>query len=252
MQKQRVIVALAVALVVMVAGCAEVEPQTIEVTREVEVPQIVEVTREVTRQVTQVVQEVVTEEVEVTRLVTVAPTPTATSAVSVDEKFAANYVATQEQGGVRIELTRVLCMSREAFQEERDISDEQWEEEGKPWFGDPKSMCEFVLTVKNDSGGVRNIYPDQADVIIGNEQIDLLSASLPIPSWEDVSGELQPGVVRIGGFWFSVKRAEVSEIDQVTYIIDPPSDADYSSHGSEFRFEFSTEGWGFEPLPEDL
>lgn len=234
-------------LAVLAPGCAEPEPQTVEVTREVEVPQTVEVTREVTQEVTRMVEQEVTREVEVTRLVTAEPSATPTARASSVE-FAANYVATQEQGGVEIELVRVLCMARAAYQEEFDVPDDELES----WLGDPKTVCEFILKVQNKADGARNIYPDQGDVIIGDEQIDILGQSAPISNLEDISGEMQPGIMRIGGFWFGVRRSEVDEIDRMTYIIDAPSDEDYSTRGSQFRFEFSTEEWGFEPLPEDL
>jgi hypothetical protein len=70
MQKRLPLAVLAVALFVVLSGCAEPERQTVEV------PQTVEVTREVTREVTKVVEQVVTQEVEVTRIVTAEPTDT--------------------------------------------------------------------------------------------------------------------------------------------------------------------------------
>lgn len=251
MQKRNPFVVLAITLLVVLPACAEPEPQTIEVTREVEVPQTVEVaqTVEVTREVTKIVEKVVTEEVEVTRVVTAEPTSKPTAAVPANEKFAANYVATQEQGGVIIELSRVLCISTRRALQEFGISEEV---AARQLGADAVTACEFILTVENTANSVRIIYADQGDVVIGNEQIDLAARSVGIKDREAVSGKLQPGVVRIGGLWFGVKRSEVDEIDQMTYIVDPPLDADYSRRGGEFRFEFSTEGWGFEPLPEDL
>ena len=67
-------------LPVLASACAQPEPQTVDVTREVEVPQTVEVTREVTKIVEQTVQQTV----EVTRMeqVVVTATPTSTPASS--------------------------------------------------------------------------------------------------------------------------------------------------------------------------
>lgn len=65
MQRRSLLVVLAAALIVTVTGCAKREPQVVEVTRQVEVPHTVEVTREVTR----VVEKLARETVEVTRLV---------------------------------------------------------------------------------------------------------------------------------------------------------------------------------------
>jgi hypothetical protein len=66
------LIAAAVVLVIAVSACGEPEPQTVEVTREVGVPQTVEVTREVTK----IVEKVVKETVEVEVVVTATPRPT--------------------------------------------------------------------------------------------------------------------------------------------------------------------------------
>ena len=108
-------------LLIFLAACAESPPQVAEVTREVEVLQTVEVIQEVTT----VIEQVVTREVEVTRLVTVEPTPTAAQDPAGQEQIAANYLDSQEQGSVSVELTRVLCMSRQAFLADRDLGDEK-------------------------------------------------------------------------------------------------------------------------------
>lgn len=68
MQKRNLLLILAILLIVGLAGCAEPEPQILQV------PQTVEVTREVTREITTVVEQVVTQEV--TRIVTAEPTDT--------------------------------------------------------------------------------------------------------------------------------------------------------------------------------
>ncbi len=67
MRTRNLLVVLAITLLVVLPACAEPEPQTVEVTREVEVQQTVEVTREVTR--------IVEETVEVEVVVTATPTP---------------------------------------------------------------------------------------------------------------------------------------------------------------------------------
>ena len=76
MRRRGSIVVLVVLLLFAVSACAQPEPETVEVTREIEVAQMVEVTREVTR----VVERVAKETVEVTCIehVVVTATPTRT------------------------------------------------------------------------------------------------------------------------------------------------------------------------------
>jgi hypothetical protein len=68
MRKRSLLVVLTITLLVVLPACAEPESEIVEVTREVEVLQTVEVTREVTK--------IVKETVEVEVVVTVTPTPT--------------------------------------------------------------------------------------------------------------------------------------------------------------------------------
>lgn len=242
--KKQVAALAVVALVIAVSGCAEPQPQTIEVTREVAVPETVEVTR----QVTEVVKAVVTQEVEVTRLVTAEPTPTPTAAVSAQDVFAANHIASQEQGSVTMELVRVACTTRSAFEDWSSAT----EEEINTWYGDSTAVCEFILKVENKADTSRSVYP----------------RSRHCRDWQRAGGLDGPVYVdqRHGrriwraaarssaywGFWFGVRRSEIDQIDRITYIVDAPTDEDYGTRGGNFRFEFSTEGWGDEPFPEDL
>lgn len=69
MRKRNLLFVLTITLLVVVTACSEPEPEPVEVTRQVAVPQTVEVTREVTR--------IVEEEVVVTA--TPTPTPRATA-----------------------------------------------------------------------------------------------------------------------------------------------------------------------------
>ena len=80
MQKSSPLIVLAIASLIVLSACAEPTPQTVEVTRQVGVPETVEVTRQVTR----IVEKIVEETVEVTRIeqVVVTATPTSTSVPS--------------------------------------------------------------------------------------------------------------------------------------------------------------------------
>lgn len=77
MLRQGVLASLAVAALLLVSGCAEVEPQMVDVTREVEVQTTVEVTRQVTRVVERIVKETVQVVVTATPRPSTEPTATA-------------------------------------------------------------------------------------------------------------------------------------------------------------------------------
>jgi hypothetical protein len=192
-------------------------------------------------------------EVEVTVVATPTPEPTNTPTPEPAQgdvlAIAANYVETQVQGGLEIQLVRVLCMDSEYFRNLQDMSVAEYSET----YGDTPTMCEFVLEINNTADGQRTIYPDQGTVIIGDEQVELNPFDIEgIKGLEDVSGDLYPGVRRVGGFWFGINRSTWDQITNITYVIDAPVDEDWNRQGEDFRFEIDTTGWGFEPFPEDL
>jgi hypothetical protein len=241
MQKRSLLVVLGLALFVAVSSCAESEPQTVEVTQLV--PETVEVTREVTRMVPETVE--VTRLVE--RVVTATPVPATPTPEPPDQgqAVAANYLGKQESGGIEIELVRVLFGDKEYVEEETgsDFGSD---------FEQVDTLGEFVLRITNSTDKAVTVYPDQGTVVIGDEQIDLDQWWHRIGNMEDVSGDLQPGVTRVGGFWFGVRRSDWDEIGKVLFLIDAPFDQDYDDLGSGFRFEIDISGMGFQPFPDDL
>ena len=242
----------AVLVLLLLIAC---QPQTIEVDREVEVTVITEVEIEVERTV--IVKETV--EVPVTRVVTATPTntpePTPTPEVpviaAVEGAIAANYLGMQDQGGVELEMVRVLCKDIEKFRSDHlasGVSESDMEE-----FSSSVTACEFILRITNNTEGAVTLYPNQGQVLINGEQIEPWGFFGTVGDpFEDTSGEIHAGVTRIGGFWFGVRRSAFDEVGTIKYIVSAPVDDDWDSLGEDFTFEISTDGWEFETIPDDL
>jgi hypothetical protein len=236
---------LLAAMVAAATACADSEHATVEVTRIIEVPQTVEVTRIVeqsvpeTVEVTRVIQEVVT---------ATPPPPTATPEQQDKQAVAKNYVAVQDSGGVEIELVRVLFGDKAWLEEEMDASFADCSSE----FENVDTVGEFILRVTNNTDEVITIYPDQGDVVIEDVQTSLDEYWCALGNLEDISGDLQPGVMRVGGFWFGVRRKQWDKIGEMIYLVDAPFDADWDDLGEDYRFEIDMSDAGFEPIPEDL
>lgn len=163
---------------------------------------------------------------------------------------AMNYAGKQEQGGMEIEIIRILFADKKYM--EKKIEGE-FSSDCSELFNKVDTVGEIILRIKNNSN--KMLYIDswgQSIIIIGDEQINPIDYVCKIYSGEDTYGEIYPGITRIGGFWFGVRRSTWEEINKVKYIIDAPRDEDYRDVGEDFKFEIDLSEKNFEPLPEEL
>lgn len=174
--------------------------------------------------------------------------PLVTSEPPKGEKIALNFVGEQESGGVTIEIGRVLVGDKALL--EYDL--------GKPFsadiFADKDVVGEVIFVITNNSDQTVNLYPLQGSAQIGSEQIDFLDyAFADVRLGEDIDGELFPGVRKIGGLWFGIRRSSLDEIDQITFRITAPTSSDsYQRLGEDYEITVDLSNRIFEPLPEEL
>ena len=174
--------------------------------------------------------------------------PLITSEPPVGEKIALNFLGEQESGGVTIEIGRVLVGDKALL--EYDL--------GKTFsadiFADKDVVGEVIFVITNNSDQTVNLYPLQGSAQIGSEQIDLLDyAFADVQFGENIDGELFPGVQKIGGLWFGIKRSSLDEINQITFRITAPTSSDtYQRLGEDYEIAVDLSNRTFEPLPEEL
>ncbi len=181
---------------------------------------------------------------------TILPTATNTSSPAVtspESKFAWNFLGEQESGGVKVEIGRVLIAEKSAI-------DQDFSKDGKDTtFDNRLILAEIIFIVSNNTDKVISIYPDQGKVIASGEQVDLVDflwAGTNIG--DNVSGEIYPGVTVIGGLWFGFKRISLSDIQEMTIVFDAPTDENYNTLGTDFKFVLDLSDRKFEPLPEEF
>ncbi len=164
-----------------------------------------------------------------------------------DLMFARNHLATQEIGGLVIEITRVLFSDKDVIIS-RGISFDENEK-----YDEYDVVGEVIFTVINTTDKVITAYPDQATVVINDEQIDLWEWSLYSSIGEDVGGDIFPGVTLIGGSWFGINRSQVPEINKMIISFGAPYDSEsYDSLGSDFYFEIDLTEHIWEDIPDAL
>lgn len=159
---------------------------------------------------------------------------------------AMNYADKQEKKDIEIEIIRIVFFDKSFIEDELG---EKFPEE----FDTVETVGEIIVGIANNSEQMISIYPDRGPVIVGDEQINPYDDYyFRILNLEDITGDIYPGVKRIGGFWFGVNRTNWDKIAKVTYVINRIYDKEGHGMDLEFSFDVDFTGKGFELLPEIL
>jgi hypothetical protein len=168
---------------------------------------------------------------------------------SPDDKWARNYVGSFDSGGVIVEIARVLVGYK------RTMPDQDWDmfNEWIEGWADTEVVGELIFKVTNNSDVTASIHPDQGTVQIGGEQIELDEYMFYTEFGDEVGGDIFPGVTKIGGIWFGIKRSVPGEITQIIFRCMGPWDADtWDDLGPDIEIvmDVSTHVW--EEVPDEL
>jgi hypothetical protein len=179
---------------------------------------------------------------------TPAPTATPTQPVDPSLAIAKNYVASQDSGGVIVEVARVLIADKAGVSQ--DFSE-------ITLLQDKTTVVEFIFKVINNTDQIVRIhvYASGQASINGEPVIfDDYSWLNDSDTWfgDDLSEDFLPGGTTIGGFWAGIKRSQWDEITSINIKIDAPFDDDYRSIGPDYYFEIPVDGWTFEEIPDEL
>lgn len=175
-------------------------------------------------------------------------TPEPTQTPSPNQVWAINYAGGQDSGGVKIEIARIVIGYKDAidqnFEELNDYLD-GWE--------DIDVVGELIFKVTNNTEESVDVYPDQGTVQIGGEQINLDEYMMWATFGEDVGGEIYPGVTKIGGMWFGIKRSTPEEINEVIFRASAPSTTeDWTNLGPDYEIVIDTTEKRWEEVPDEL
>jgi hypothetical protein len=237
-------------LLPLLSACSQTPPEVASLPEAVVVERqtTVEVTREVTREieVTRIIEMPVTEEVTrlVEKLVTLTPlppTPTSQPQEGLDV-IARNYVASQDSGGVVIQIGRALIARKSVIDQEFTRTEQ---------FRDKDVLGMLIFVITNNTSSTVRIYPGQGTVQVGAEQIELLEYSFGGGMGDSLGGDIFPGVTKIGGYWFGIARSELEEVTEMIFRARGPY-SDSSRLGPDYEIRIDLSERVFEPLPIEL
>jgi len=166
-----------------------------------------------------------------------------------DNIYSWNYPVEQTIGGLTIQVARVLIADKDSLEKEMGEDFDQAE-----IFIDKPVIVEILYKITNNAAEAITIHPNQGTVIIGSEQIDLSEYMLSGASiGEDIGGDIYPGVTRIGGIWFGVKRSSLNDINNMMIILSQPvASDDWESLGDDFQLNIDLGTKTFVPMPDEL
>ncbi|MCW5876760.1 MAG: hypothetical protein KIS85_07745 [Anaerolineales bacterium] len=162
------------------------------------------------------------------------------------EVFALNYLGSLTSGGLEIEIARVLIGNKAYIVTETGNDFDSVE-----IFQDKPVVGMIIFRVTNHTNQVLTVYPDQADVVVGNEQISLTDYLFYATFGDDIGGDIFPGVTAIGGIWFGLRRTSVDDANQMIIRISAPRDQS-SRVGEEYYFTLDISNHIFEEIPQEL
>lgn len=176
---------------------------------------------------------------------TIKPSPTANAVVPLtsENHFAWNFIASQESGDILVEIARIVISEKNAAGQKFG---------NYKIYDDKPNVGEIVFRITNKSDKILSIYPDQGTIVVGNEQIDLREYMISSTFGDDLGGEIYPGVTKIGGIWFGIKRTALGEIQSITIAFSNPTDNEFNSYGEDFLFIIDLSNRQNEPLPDEL
>jgi hypothetical protein len=176
---------------------------------------------------------------------TAVPSATATPALTGSD-FAWNYIASQESGGLKVDIARFALADKSAL--DIDFTGGG----AMNAYDDRPVVAEIIFKITNPTQQIISVYPDQGTVIAGGEQIDLMDFALVGNFGDDFSGDIYPGVTVIGGIWLGFKRTPVDQIQSLTIAFDAPSDQNYNRLGPAFNIVLDLTNRQFQPMPDEL
>jgi hypothetical protein len=173
------------------------------------------------------------------------PVATPTPEITADDIFGLNFLAAQEQGGIRLEIARVVIARKRVLD---DIELERVEE-----FNDVEVAGELIFRVTNLSDQKLTVRPFQGTVVVNGEQIDLSQWYAAGTSFgREANGEIFPGATAIGGLWFGIKRSDVPQINKIAIGVDSPHNEEYRDVGEDFYFEIDLSNHEYQEHPPEL
>jgi uncharacterized lipoprotein NlpE involved in copper resistance len=160
--------------------------------------------------------------------------------------FAANFVAAQEQGGVTIDVARVIVGERDAVASAfHDVAEFM---ETASYDGDI-TIVEIVFLITNNTDEAVLVNPLDATLIAQEEKVELRTYRSTGASGDNIDEEILPGEVVTSVIWVGLADTIPADVEKMSLHIDPPRNSDFDKMGEAYLLEFNLPDHRWVPLP---
>ena len=170
--------------------------------------------------------------------------PTEIPNVDTSQIIAKNFLASQNNGGVIVDIVRLVLGNRDAMEEYSGINFAQY-----PNFDNSNVIVETTFRVTNTTENkiMVDVIVDGTQVVNG-EQVNFMDFFLSTFGFFNMGIEIQPKSTVIGGIWTSLESTPFDEINKVTIGVGGPVELPkLTSLGGDYNFEIEVENWTYEP-----
>lgn len=171
---------------------------------------------------------------------TVVPSLTPTQALT--QGIAKNFIVSDEDSGILIEVVRIFVAPKESVPEEVRSYE---------IFNDKSTFIQFIFRITNSNNKIVQDNFHMTIAAINGEQV-LFNDFYWGEFGDNLSDSILPGSTVIGGYWTGIKRSSWDEVNKIIISIPHVFDSDYNRVTKDFLFTIDVNNWSFEPLPDEL
>lgn len=172
------------------------------------------------------------------------PEPTSTPTELPGQGIAKNYVVSEEDGGVLVEVARIVVAPKSAF--DQDLFDDEI-------YDDKSTIVEFTFRFVNSTNEVIKFGYSSLTASVNGEQVVFSDYSWSGDFGDELDNDILPGSYLIGGMRTGIKRSSWDEVTQIVILVEGAyNSSTYDDVTKDFLFTIDVSGWTYEPLPDEL
>ena len=184
-----------------------------------------------------------------TKVPTKTPRPTSTPTIkpTIDASLvlAKNYVTSYEENGVIFEVVRVLIADKNWTSLKADFPD-------PGVMADKKTYIEYVFRITNNTDKIISVSYYSIIASANGEQSEFGDFYDHRLAGDDLSNDILPGSVVIGGNWTGINRSAWNEVNKILISIPRVYDSNYDKVTNDFLITIDVVDWSFEPIPDEF
>ena len=173
------------------------------------------------------------------------PVPNITPTVDTSQIIAKNFVASQESGGVIVEIARILIGNRNVLEPWAEMDFSEF-----PNFIDRNVLVEVIFRITNTTDKIVLVYvTTDGSLVVNGEQVNFIDYSYTAFDHFQMGLEIYSGATVTGGIWTGLESTPFDQINKIFIGFGGPLDFPKLTRlGGDYNFDIEVRDWDFDPL----